>query len=224
MNNSTLQKLGGFAALFEALAYVIGMVFFMLLIDSTATNPTEKVSMLAKNQVNLHIVTFIIYILFGIALVILAITLNERLKTTSSHSIKIATVFGLIWAIVVIASGMIYNVGMQTVIDLFKTDPKQAETVWITIETVHNALGGGTEILGGIWILLVSIAGIQSNTFPKSLNYFGIFIGASGILSDIPFLRVLGMVYGLTQIFWFIWLGIVLLKTQKSETVQTAIA
>ncbi len=43
-----LQKMGGLAALYEAAAYVVGMVFFMLVVDySSVVNPLEKVHSLS---------------------------------------------------------------------------------------------------------------------------------------------------------------------------------
>ena len=38
------------------------------------------------------------------------------------------------------------------------------------------------------------------------------FVGAIGIISTIPGLSDLAGVFGLTQILWFVWVGIVLLR------------
>ena len=72
--------------------------------------------------------------------------------------------------------------------------------------------GGGSELFGGIWILLLSIAALREQLFSKSFNILGIIIGISGIFSDIPGLSFLTLIFGLTQIIWFIWLGILLRK------------
>jgi hypothetical protein len=63
--------------------------------------------------------------------------------------IQTATVFGLIWAGLVIASGMVYDIGLGTVVDLYAQDSAQAVSAWLAIEAVYNGLGGEHEIPEG---------------------------------------------------------------------------
>ena len=47
----SLQKWGGVAALYEAAAYVVGIVGFLFVVDvSAVTDPIEQVALLADNQ------------------------------------------------------------------------------------------------------------------------------------------------------------------------------
>lgn len=62
-------------------------------------------------------------------------------------------------------------------------------------------------------------AALRAGEFPKVLNYFGAAIGVVGILTIIPGLEVLQDVFGLTQIVWFIWLGIMMLRSSKATVV-----
>jgi hypothetical protein len=64
-----------------------------------------------------------------------------------------------------------------------------------------------------VWILLLSAAALRTKVFPAVLNWLGVGIGAAGILSVVPALSGLEAVFGLLQIVWFIWLGIVMLRT-----------
>lgn len=123
-----------------------------------------------------------------------------------------------IWACVVIASGMVANIGMDTVVGLYGKDPAQAATAWLAIDSVVLGLGGGGgEILGGTWILLISWAALQAREFPKALNYLGVLIGLVGLISVVPVLGELrGLIFGLGQIVWFVWLGIILLRSNPS--------
>jgi hypothetical protein len=45
-----------------------------------------------------------------------------------------------------------------------------------------------------------------------------LLIGAVGIISIFPGLTGLIEVYGLSKIIWFVWLGIVLLRSNPSRT------
>jgi len=212
------QKMGSISALYMAAAYVLGIVGFKLVADySAVVDPVAKVAFLGENQTIMYILHLLVYVVWGIFMVVLALALYERLKASSPAMAQTATVFGLIWAGLIIASGMIFNIGMDNVVDLFDTDPAQAATVWLAIESVFEGMGGGNEIVGGIWILLVSWAALRAGEFPRVLNYLGLVLGVAGILSAIPALGEIGAaIFGLGQIVWFLWLGIVMLRSKPS--------
>ena len=212
-----LQKIGGIASLYEALAYILGIVFYIFIVDyAGVVEPAKKVALLVENVGSMYILTLFVYVLFGVFMVPLALALHERLKAKSPALMQVGTAFGLFWALVVIASGMIFITGMNTILPLFSQNPTQAATVWLAIESVFEGIGGGVELLGGLWILLVSWAALRAGDFPKAMNYFGAVIGVAGILTIIPTLKVLQDVFGLTQIVWFIWLGIIMLRNRKN--------
>ena len=169
------------------------------------------------NQTFLHILYLIVYVVWGVFLVVLALALYERLKAGSPAIVQTATVFGLIWAAVIIVAGNIYISGMETVVDLYSKDPAQAATVWLAIDSVFAALGGSNEVLGGIWVLLVSWAALRAGEFSRALNYLGAAIGVAGIVSVVPALAEYFIyIFALGQIVWFIWLGIVMLRSSPS--------
>jgi hypothetical protein len=217
-----LQKMGGLAALYEAVAYVLGIVFFVVGVDYTGVaDPVEKVALLADNQTALYVMNLIIYVIFGAFLVVLATALYDRLKAGAPALMQIATALGLIWAGLVIASGMIFNIGTGVVVDLYATDPTQAATIWLAIDTVVNGIGGGNEVVGGLWLLLVSWAALRVGELPRGLNYLGLAVGLAGTLSTIPALgEIGGMIFGLGQIVWFVWLGVVMLRSNPSPAAQ----
>lgn len=212
---SKLQRMGGIAALIEAAAYVVGIGLGFTLLASYMTGtlgPEQTVAFLADNEAIMYVWNLIIYVVFGVFLVVLALALHERLKAGSPALMQAATAFGLIWAGLVIASGMIFSIGMETVVDLYGADPAQAGTVWLTIATVQDGLGGGVEVVGGLWVLLVSWAALRTGGLPRALNYLGLVIGAAGVITVIPILGGLGAIFGLGQIVWFVWLGLVMLR------------
>ena len=218
MNN--FQKIGGVAALYEAAAYVVAMVGFLLVVDvSGAADPIQKLALIEDNLTFLYILNLITYVIWGVFLVVLALALYERLKSGSPAMAQVATAFGLIWAGLVIASGTLYNLGMGTVIDINSTDPAQAATVWLTIESVSNGLSG-IEVVGGTWMLLVSWAALRGGGLPKALNYLGVVVGIAGLLTLVPGLEMLALVFGLGQIVWFVWVGIVMLRSDPSTVEQ----
>jgi hypothetical protein len=214
----SLQKIGGFAALYLAAAYVTGIIIFLVVLDyPNIVDPAQKVALIVERQMVFYATNLLLYILFGFFLALMTLALYERLKNASAGLIRSATVVGLIWATVLIASGMIANAGLSPVADLYIQDPAQAAVTWLTIETVTQGLGGGSgEILGGVFTLLVSIAALQVKGLPKGLNYLGIGVGIIGIVSTVPGLHDLAALFGVTQIVWFVGLGLVLLRSQAN--------
>ncbi len=145
--------------------------------------------------------------LFGAVLVVLVTVLHEQLAVGAPTLMRVASAFGLIWAGLVIASGMIAVVGLGAVTKMHALDPQQATLAWQTLSAVQDGLGGGVELVGGLWITLLSIAALKQNLLPPRLNYLGLAIGAAGVLTIIALLEELGTLFGLGQIIWFIWLG-----------------
>lgn len=82
---------------------------------------------------------------------------------------------------------------------------------------MEEALGGGIEIPGGMWVLLASWAALRSGELPRLLDYLGLLVGIAGILTVLPMLAdALTSVFGLGLIVWFTWAGIVMLRDART--------
>lgn len=217
-----LQKMGGVAALIEAVTFMVGFALYLTLLASADygsldVDPVQNVAFLADNQAIMYVWNLIIYVAFGIFLVVLALALHERLKAGSPAMVQTATALGLIWAGLVIASGMVANIGTSMVVDLYSNDPDQAASLWLALNFVVDGLGGGNEIVGGLWILLVSWAALRAGGLSRALNYLGVVIGVAGLLTVVPALgEPGGAIFGLGSIAWFAWLGLVMLRSNPS--------
>ena len=212
------QKIGGIAGLIEASLYIIGFVFLFTFLGPMmdgSKSDADQLAFVLDNKTLIQVWHLLIYVLFGIVLIPLTIAINEQFPQPSLMATKVTPIFGFIWSGLVIASGMIANVGLESVNTIFVDAPEMAINSWKTIEAVQNGLGGGVEIVGGLWVFLISITASQQGVFSKGLNYLGLIVGGAGILTVIPGLKDLGAIFGLTQIFWFIWIGISLLPKKS---------
>jgi len=173
------QKLGGFAALYLAAAYLVAMPYFLVFVKyPSVADPAEKVALLVRHHDGMRVMYLITYVVFGIVLGTLALALYARLKDGAPTLTLVATVVGLIWAVVLVASGMIFNAGAAAVVGLHGAHPAQAVATWEAIEPVAQGLGGsGGELLGGLWVLLVSAAALRTGGLPKVLDWLGVAIG-----------------------------------------------
>src|SRR3989304_1730993 len=197
MNN--LQKIGGLAALYLAAAYVVGIVLFLFVLDyPNIVDPAQKVALIVDKQMVIYSTNLMLYVIFGVFLIVLALALYERLKASPPVIIQVATAIGIIWAGSLVASGMVSNAGIAPVVALYSKDPAQAALTWLAIESVANGLGGANgEILGGLLTLLVSWAALRTGKLPKGLNYLGVLVGVIGIISTVPGLSDLAGLFGM---------------------------
>jgi hypothetical protein len=158
-----LQRVGGAAALLAAGTFGYGIVLFgTTLADYTDPDATaaDSVDFLIGHQGALLSWYVGIFLVFGAVPVPLALALRQRFEDRTPGLANAGMVFAAIWATLMFATGMVSNIGVEAVADLAETDPGSAATVWSAIDTVTNGLGGGNEIVGGIWIALVWIAGM----------------------------------------------------------------
>lgn len=216
----TLQKSGGIAALYMAISHLIGLVIFIAVLDYlNITDPTQKLALNVEKQTVIFSTNLLMYVFFGFALIVLSLALFDRMKSGAPALMQVATAIGIIWAGSLIASGMVANAGLATIVALYAKDPTQAVLTFQAIEAITNGLGNANgEILGGMWTLLVSLAALRTGGLPKGLNILGLLVGAVGILTIIPALNALVGAFGLGQIIWFVWLGIVLLRSDPRAT------
>lgn len=208
---------GGIAALYLAAAYLVAMPYFILVVDyQGAGSPAERLALLAAHAGSMYAVTLITYVVFGLALAVLALALHDRFAEAAPLAARLVAGLGLVWAGLLVASGAVFNVGMENALGLRATDAEAAIAGWRTVETVADALGGaGGEIPGGTWVLLVGLAGLRSKRLPRALGWSGMTIGAVGLASAIPALRDAAMLFGALQIPWLAWLAVVLLRKRQ---------
>lgn len=209
MNN--LQKMGGIAALGHAAALVMGMVLgFTLMFPLLDAAPDQVLKFLADNRTLVYLWNLIVNWGSAITLVIMLLALYERLKVGSPALMQTATVFGFIWAGLIIGTGnlMLHNFGV--VANLFGNDPAQAAAAW-------------TALVRSLWVLLLSLAALRTGGLTRAPSYLGVFLGIAGILTMIPALaETMFMIFGPGMMVWSAWVGIVMLRRSAAVTVQQA--
>lgn len=213
-----LQKLGGWSGIIAGGTWIFGFALFVTVLAplvSGEMSAAETVAFLGDNQTIFYTWNLVIYVLFGVVQAVLTLAIHERLKASAPALSQIAAALGLIWSALVIGSGMVANIGAARVISMYATNPEQAGTVWAAVNTVQVGLGGGNEIVGGLWVVLLSWAAMRGG-LPKALNIAGMVFGLAGIVTLVPMLTDVGALFGLGLIAWYIWAGIVLLTPRQS--------
>ena len=213
------RRAGGWAALGQAATFIIGMILFATVVASADygaldTDVGEHLRFLADNTLLLNVWYAAIYLAFGAFLVVQSLALLSRVG--ASFMARVGTAFGLIWATLMFAVGMTAMIGSDMVLDVAAQDSALAASMWATIQMLIQGLGGGIELVGGLWITLMSMAALRSRSLPKNLNYLGLVVGAAGILTTTLLLPdVLTALFGLGIIVWYVWIGITMLRSER---------
>ncbi|HXH77165.1 DUF4386 family protein [Nocardioides sp.] len=212
-----LQRAGGVAAVVEGATYIVGfgvMLGYLAprgFIDAQG-DPAASLTFLLENQVALYLWCLLIYLVAGGALVVLSLGIHDRLKNGSPALAQVSTAFGLIWSGLVLASGMVALVGQRAAVGLAADNRTEAVSSWSSTSVVQDALGGGIEMVGALWILLLSIAAVRTRLLPRGLAVLGIIIGVAGVSTLVPQAEAAAPVFGLGFIAWYLWAGRILMR------------
>jgi len=203
--NTQLMRYGAISLFTMPLCYVCMFVIFGLVLNIPQSDIlNEKIAYIAHNQGVISIAYIIGYLVFGILLLITVQASHIMLTKNKSYTLNTASAFGFIWVVLMMCSGMIALAGMNTMVNIHAQDQQHAEIVYYVYATVVNALGGGIELVGGLWVFLLSIAGLRTQQVTKALCVFGIIVGVLGMLTVYQGLPEFKKAFGLSQIVWFI--------------------
>ncbi len=220
MNNT--QKFGGLAALIHAAAYVFGIILAVTVIFPVMdADPGKYIAFIADNQAIVYVWNLVAYWVSAATLIVMALVLYERLKSGSPALAQTATVFGLIWAGLIIGSGNLMLRDINVIAELYAHNPAQAQTTWLALEAVENGIVSGNELVGSLWVLLLSIAALQSGELTRAVNYLGVAFSLAGILTIVPSIaETMIMIFAPGMIVWSICVGMVILRTSSNTAAR----
>lgn len=214
MGERTLQTAGGIAALVQAGAYVAAMAMGVTLLFPIFNAPPERyLEFVAGHRALVSLWNFVGYWVAAVPLVVLVLALAERVKGGAPALAQTSTAFGLIWAGLIIASGNVMLHNVRVVSELQAQDPARAVTAWTALKAMETGITSGNELVGSVWILLVSVAAFRTGALPRALCAAGAVLAVVGALTMLPSLSDrLFMAFGPGVIVWSVWIGVVLLR------------
>jgi hypothetical protein len=223
----TWLKLGGAAALLHAAAYLVGIALGVTLLFPMANaGPGQYVAFVAQNEGLVYVWNLVSYWGSGLTLVCMALALYHLLLSGAPILAETATAFGLIWATLIIGSANLMLRDSGVIAGLYAQDPSRAAALWPVLEAVENGIVSGNELVGSLWVLLISAAALRTRplgagVLARPFGYFGLAISAAGMLTMIPALAAaMSMVFGFAMIVWSVWLGVALLLASRSPSPQ----
>ncbi len=210
-----LVRAGGTAALVVAGTYVVGflaMVAYLLPrgYTSTLTDPSGSLGFLRDHQAELAGWYLVLYLLGGAAMALVALGVGERLAPAPALA-RFSAALGLIWSGMLVASGSVALVAQHAAVELYAQDPDLALNTWVSTSVIQDALGGGIEVAGALWAVVVGLAVLRSRALSPALGGLALGLGVVGLATVIPIASEAATdVFGLGLIVWFTWLGLAL--------------
>lgn len=218
--------MGGNSCDYRSLHLHICFILFFGVLDATEYDTPERyLEFIILNRDIFFAGYLVIGVLFSFALIVLVQSTYHRFKQTSPELMKFTAIVGFIWVCLVLASSMIFLTSLGAVANYHSFNSGDALVINRTISIVVDALGGGIELVGAVWVLGLSYVGLKGKIYSIFLHYWGGLVGIAGILTlfsglsflaSNPFFEATTAIFGLGQIIWFLVLGIVMLKEPES--------
>ncbi len=114
------------------------------------------------------------------------------------------------------AAGLLYI--LIDILSLIPADSSPTAAAWLAPGSVLEGLVGRVEVLGGLWILLVTWGALRAGKLPRALHYLGLAVGVAGIATAVPALAVLGIGFRVGEMAWGVWLGIAMFRNSPNAT------
>lgn len=116
------------------------------------------------------------------------------------------------------AAGLLYI--LIEIVPFIPADSSPTATAWLGPGSVLEGLVGRAEVLGGLWILLVTWGALWAGGLPWALNHLGLAVGVAGIATAVPALAVLGIGFRVGELVWGAWLGIAMLRNSRNAAAR----
>lgn len=203
-----VRKLDSLASFTCGMCYLLGLSFVIVFAPNYGDGPNQQLQYVYNQPELMKVWYVIIYLVFGLSLLFLNSSVNYKLKGSIRHA---ASSIGIIWSGFVIATGL-FAINVIGTINPSSVEVSGMQTLelWQLLSLIISSIGGGIEVMGGLWLLLIAfqLNSIQS----KAFKVFSAVIGVSGVLTIFPSLSDLTVVFGLGQMIWFFALSYILYR------------
>jgi hypothetical protein len=197
------KKLATISAVYGGLSYIGGILVYLVLLKyDSATSAAEQLAIISNNSVLVHVTTLHIYVIFSFGIIFLATYLYLKLKHEQPVLSLLSLITGVIWATILIASGFI-SMAVTTLL-MNGTAASELSSAWQAINIISDALGGGNELMGGVFTGLLSLAMYKARFSGMATSILGALVFIGGTISALPYLADIGIeIFVISQILWF---------------------
>jgi hypothetical protein len=233
LSQKRLYRTTGWILIFESLLLLLPIVILGSAINwpQSLGNPADVMLPLILQKAVAVRLGYLIYLGYSILFWVVALLIVRILSNGDSNSIwlRIATGFGIASTIARCLGIIRWLVAMPALATLYvnpSTSTQAREAIAIAYRVLNDYAGSVGEILGvglfaALWLAIVSFTILQTQVLPQWLGFFGLM---SATLLAIQLAELFGVDLGVfitvsvtTLQFWFLAMGIVLLRSIRSH-------
>ncbi|SCM67673.1 hypothetical protein [Donghicola eburneus] len=201
-----------FAALAAAvcgLTYLVGLLMYATIfagadLDAAGVPSIRTIAFIVTHSGALRLWYFSIYVVNGLALLMLVLALSERNAPLWRRWI---TGVGFVWSALVIAAGLVAVVALASLPEIYRSAPSDAARHWHIATSLIEGIGGGTELLGALWVLGIA----TGSALVPAQKGLAVVVGTAGVLTLHPALAEAGgAVFGIGFMGLFFWIAVTL--------------
>jgi len=230
-----VRKLGGIAALVEAVFFLLVPVLFLLVLPRLGLtlgdqSDTTKLLVFSTKNAALMLVDAAAVIVAA-AMVALALMMHDRLREAAPLMMRGALIAASVGAALLVASGIgdIYVLsGLTQLYTANAANHAMAATAYAAVGTLGIGLFWAGMLAYGVWVMIASWVALRSGAFKPALNYIGLAWGVLAILSVFayvsPTLYLLSLLAPIVGVIWAGWLAMLLLQVAAPVRVATRAA
>jgi len=217
--HSNLRQLGAVSLIGMALCYICLFIIYGAMINPphSGAETIDKITNLLAQKTLIKAGYVGGYVLFSCFLCVCIQVIHKLYGKSSSFLVNTASLFGLFWALVVLCTGLIGITSLETLSAIVNTAPDASEIIYLSSLLMEESLGGGIEILGGLWVFFLGVVGLRHKCFSRLFSAFSVFKGVIGISTVVIVDDILLDLFGLTGIIWFLWFSVIVYSGQKFQ-------
>ena len=214
---------GAIASFICATSFILGLFLIFIIAPDFNDGPDQRLRTLNNFSELMQVWYFLVYVVFGISVLVLSVSLLEN--QTREHSVlqQITMLMSYLWSCYIFASGFIAILSVEFLFGENFNLGTAVVDLWRDIYAIQMGLGEGSEWVGAIWVMLINTCLLKEQRLSKNLVLFGYIISFFGFLTLIPSLKEIGAVFGLLQIIWFILVGSMLLHERRESQQRVTI-
>lgn len=227
-----VRKLGGIAALVEAVFFLLVPVLFLLILPRlglTLSDQGDTTKLLVFSTKNAALMLFdAAAVSAAAAMVALALMMHERLRDAAPLVMRGALIAASIGAALLVASGIGDIYVLSGLTQLYAANHAMAATAYAAVSALGIGLFWAGMLAYGVWVTIASWVALRSGAFKPALNYIGLAWGVLAILSVFayvsPTLYLLSLLAPIVGVIWAGWLAMLLLQVAAPARVATRAA
>jgi hypothetical protein len=209
------QKIGGYAALIQGLAYVGLLLFIFGFANPHGIGPgvdlAKEIAVWASSPTLFKII-YLISMMLGITTILFTFALRERMQDGAPDRIRLAVIFASIASALFLASGMIAFSGFPSIVAL--PDTAAAVSAYRSLSVVGLGLRDAANLAAGLSLLLIASAALSTKALPALLSYLLILAGVVAVFGFA--VLIFGLLGPVLSVVWSLWLGYFLLTKPVS--------